>query len=305
MAPDTPAPTGQPGPATPAGAIHDIGYRHYTGIRQDKARVFLTLFTYGLRGAYGLGRSAKSKVAPILLLMAVTVPAAIVVVVASVTRGFIDVGYDEYLANIQILVYIWIAILAPYVISRDLRHSITTLYFSRPLDRTRYVLARYASAVSAILLFMAIPLVVLFVGALLTEQSLKDEIPDFLRAFLLASLNALLLGAVGIAVAVLAPRRGMGIAAIIAVLLVLGAVSGVLGEVMRAGDHQTASLYSGLISPTILADGIGASMLGTNSSSGIEPESIVEKIVFVGAYIAWLGACAGVLALRFRKESVI
>jgi ABC-2 type transport system permease protein len=287
-------------PAVPAGAIHDIGYRPYTGPRQELPRIFLTLLLYGLRGAYGLGRSGRSKVAPFLLLAAATLPAAIVVVVASVTGGLVTVGYVDYLANgPMLLVFIWTALLSPYVISRDLRHNLVTLYLSRPLDRSRYVLARYSSAVAAIFVFMLIPVV------LLTRQPLGGELPDLLRALSYAALQAILLGAVGVAVAVLAPRRGMGIAAIIGVILVTLAVAGVLGDVMAQSDHESAQVYASLLSPTMVVDGVSSAVFGIDSNAIAEPETLLQKLAFGGAYVAWLGACTGVLALRYRRESVL
>ena len=53
------------------GVIHDIGYRHYDGPRLGRGYLLRSLYVESLRGAYGLGRSAKSKVMPILLLVAV------------------------------------------------------------------------------------------------------------------------------------------------------------------------------------------------------------------------------------------
>ena len=50
-------------PSTPtarAGAIHDIGYRHYDGARLGASYIRRSLFVETLRGAYGLGRSARS-----------------------------------------------------------------------------------------------------------------------------------------------------------------------------------------------------------------------------------------------------
>lgn len=295
-----------PEPAATTGAIHDIGFRSYTGVRHDLRRIFLTLFTYGLRGAYGLGRSGRSKVAPALLLAAASVPAAIVVVVASVTGGLVSVGYVDYLSTgVQVLVFIWVALLSPYLISRDLRHNLVTLYLSRPLDRTRYVLARYASAVAAIFVFMAIPLVILFVGALLTKQPLGDELVELLRAFAYAGMQAILLGAVGLAVAVLAPRRGMGVAAIIGVLLVTLAVAGVLGETMAQSGNDSVQLYTQLIAPLLVVDGVATGVLGLDMNSVVEPDTALQRVAFVAGYLAWLGTCAGVLALRFRRESVL
>ena len=56
----------------PSGAIHDIGYRHYTGERLPSRYAARALTVEGLRGAFGFGRSAKAKVMPLILLGLVT-----------------------------------------------------------------------------------------------------------------------------------------------------------------------------------------------------------------------------------------
>ena len=61
------APT-EPVAATPAARIHNIGYRHYDGPRLGAGFIGRSLYVDTLRGAFGLGRSAKSKIMPFVLL---------------------------------------------------------------------------------------------------------------------------------------------------------------------------------------------------------------------------------------------
>ena len=75
--------------STPSGAIHDIGYRHYTGARLGAGYATRTLFSEGLKGAFGFGRSAKSKILPLLLLALLLVFAVIAAAIAIVS-GDID-----------------------------------------------------------------------------------------------------------------------------------------------------------------------------------------------------------------------
>lgn len=51
-----------------SGVIHDIGYRGYDGPREGTGALALSLYVTGLRHAFGLGRSSRSKVLPFLLL---------------------------------------------------------------------------------------------------------------------------------------------------------------------------------------------------------------------------------------------
>ena len=45
-----------------SGVIHDLGYRRYDGPRHGAATIARTLYVTGLRHAFGLGRSGRSKV---------------------------------------------------------------------------------------------------------------------------------------------------------------------------------------------------------------------------------------------------
>jgi energy-coupling factor transporter ATP-binding protein EcfA2 len=77
------AAAGRPG----QGVIHDLGYRHYDGVRLGRAAIARALFVESAKGAYGLGRSTRSKVMPLLLLAAICFPALIMAVIAAVTAA--------------------------------------------------------------------------------------------------------------------------------------------------------------------------------------------------------------------------
>ena len=67
------------------------------------------------------------------------------------------------------------------------------------------------------------------------------------------------------------PRRGLGVAAVVGVLLVL---SGLQATVMALADqygNKTFTGYTGLISPFTLVDGVVAGVFGADSSIGQGP----------------------------------
>ena len=83
--------------AARTGAIHDIGYRHYDGPRLGASYIRRSLFVETLRGAFGLGRSARSKVMPFLLLAVMVLPAwSSGIVTSYVGLDELPVGYTEY-----------------------------------------------------------------------------------------------------------------------------------------------------------------------------------------------------------------
>ena len=59
--------TGPPTESRTGGVIHDIGYQRYTGPRLGRRHIVGALYVHGLRAAFGLGRSAKAKIFPWLI----------------------------------------------------------------------------------------------------------------------------------------------------------------------------------------------------------------------------------------------
>lgn len=287
------------------GVIHDIGYRHYDGPRLGRGYITRSLFAESARGAYGLGRSARSKVVPMLLLVAMCLPALISVVIAGVTGApELPIGYAAYVINLQVLIAIYVAAQAPVCVSRDLRFRVMPLYFSRPLGRVDYVLAKYGALAAAVFLFLALPLVILFIGALLAKMPVGEQVPDFLRALAGAVLCALLVGGLGLVVAAITPRRGLGVAAIIAVLLVLAGVQGAVQGIALEQQHTSVAAYAGLISPFTLVEGVQSGLLGAPTGLPAGPSGTAAGLVFLLVGLLAVAGSFGVLLLRYRRVSI-
>jgi ABC-2 type transport system permease protein len=284
------------------GVIHDIGYRHYDGPRLGRTYIQRSMFAENLKGSYGFGRAARTKVMPMLLLAAMCVPTLIIVVVASVTGGSeLPVGYTAYLIQLQVVIAVYVAAQAPASVSRDLRFGIVPLYFSRPMRRVDYVRAKYASSATAVFVLMAAPLTILFLGALLTEMPLGEHLPDYLRSLAGAALLAVVLAGIGLVIAAFTPRRGLGIAAIVSVLLVLAGVQTAAQAIAIEEDADTAAGYLGLISPFSLVEGLSHELLGTDTVLPADPPGAVGTAVFVAVTVLLVAACYGLLLRRYRK----
>ena len=289
-------------PVDGAGAIHDIGYRHYDGPRLGAAYIRRSLFIDSLRGAYGLGRSARSKVMPFLLLGVMVLPSVVIGIVAGYF-GFdaLPLGYTEYVFTLQVAVTIFLGSQSPVVISRDLRFQVAPLYFSRPLTRQEYVQAKYAGMAAALFLLLAIPITLLLAGALLAELPIGEQLPDYLRAMVGAVLHSLVLGGIGLVVAAMTPRRGLGVAAVVGVLIVLSGLQGTVRAMAEVFGNETFSGYTGLISPYTLVDGVVAGALGADSSVGQPPPGAVGTAVFVAVTVLVVVGCYALLVARYRK----
>ena len=297
MADSTAGPT-----ASAGGAIHDIGYRHYDGPRLGAGYIRRSLFLETLRGAYGLGRTARSKVVPLGLLALLALPALAVGIVTGYF-GFdqLPIGYAGYVFGFQVAVTIFVAAQSPAVISRDLRFRVAALYFSRPLSRQQYVQAKYAGMAAALFILMALPLTLLLAGALLAELPVGEQLPDYLRAMAGAALHALVLAGIGLFIAAMTPRRGLGVAAVVGVLLVLSGLQATVMAMAYEFGNDTFTGYTGLISPYTLVDGVVSGVLGGDSSIIEEPPGVAGAVVFVLALLALVAGCYAGLVGRYRK----
>ncbi|HSK21545.1 MAG TPA: ABC transporter permease subunit [Egicoccus sp.] len=300
------APPPPPPPSAPTqSVIHDIGYRHYDGARLGRGYIRRALFVESARGAYGLGRTGKSKVMPMLLAVVMCLP-AVVIVVGTIFTGSEELvaGYATYVINMQIVIAIYVAGQAPASVSRDLRYGTMSLYFSRPMERGDYVVAKFAAMTTAIFVLIATPLTILLAGALVAKLPLGEQIPDYLRSMAGALLIAVLLAGISLVIAAMTPRRGLGVAAVISVLLVLAAVQGISQELAFDAGAATTAGYLALLSPFTLVDGIQTALLGAESAMYVAPTDIGAGLVFVAALVVLTVATFAALLLRYRKVSV-
>ncbi|MEU0003951.1 ABC transporter permease [Streptomyces sp. NPDC006314] len=291
--------------ASPTGdqtRIHDIGYRGYDGPRLGRAYARRSLYSQSLRGAYGLGRSAKSKVLPMLLFAVMCVPAAIMVAVAVATKAHeLPVSYTRYAIIMQAVISLYVAAQAPQSVSRDLRFKTVPLYFSRPIETADYVRAKFAALASALFLLTGVPLLVMYVGSLLAKMGFAHQTKEFAQGLVSVALLSLLFAGIGLVIAAITPRRGFGIAAVIAVMTIsYGAVSTLQAIADAQGSSGTVP-WIGLFSPVTLIDGVQSALLGGSSSFPGAGPSSGEGVVYVAFVLGLIAACYGLLIRRYQK----
>lgn len=287
------------------GVIHDIGYRHYDGPRLGRPYIRRSLFSESTRGAYGLGRAARTKIVPMLLLAAMCLPAVVIAVVAAVMGApELPTGYGDFALNLQVLVAVFVASQAPALVSRDLRFGVMPLYFSRPIERVDYVLAKYAAMTAAVFVLLAAPLTILFAGALLAEMPLGEQLPGYLRSLVTAVLLAVLVAGIGLVVAAVTPRRGLGVAAIVTVLIVLIGVQSVAQNIAAQEGELGAASWSRLISPFTLVNSIGSRVLGEEAGVVDAAPGGPPGVLLVAVLLLLVAACFAILLRRYRTVSV-
>ncbi|WP_405916637.1 ABC transporter permease subunit [Streptomyces sp. NBC_00728] len=293
-------PLTQPGEQT---RIHNIGYRNYDGARLGRAYARRSLYSQSLRGAYGLGRSVKSKVLPMLLFVVMCVPALIMVAVAVATKAKdLPVDYTRYAVIMQAVIGLYVASQGPQAVSRDLRFKTVPLYFSRPIETSDYIRAKYAALTSALFILTAAPLIVLYVGALLAKLDFSDQTKGFGQGLLSVALLSLLFAGIGLVISAITPRRGFGIAAVIAALTIsYGAVSTVQAIAFERSSSGAVP-WLGLFSPITLIDGVQTAFLGASSAfPGEVGPSSGQGVVYLAVVLGLIAGCYGLLMRRYRK----
>lgn len=281
-----------------SGVIHDIGYRGYDGPREGTHAIALSLYLTGLRHAFGLGRSGRSKVLPFLLLGLGVLPAVIVVgVVTTIGLDSLPVSYAAYLSQIQMLVTLFAAAQAPVLVSRDLRHRSIVLYAARPLSSALFALTRWASLASAILLFTLLPTLLLYAGGLLAGLDAGAETPVFLRSVALQVVLATLLAAITGLISAWALRRGFAVVASIVVLIVAAGVVRIVQEIADFERIATVGEIAGLFSPWALHNGL-AEAWEAGGSATIALTGAWPIAYLATALVVW-GACLALLVRRF------
>jgi ABC-2 type transport system permease protein len=286
----------QPGPGGPrAGVIHDIGYQRYTGPRLGRRYAVGSLYAHSLRSAFGLGRTAKAKVFPFIV-VGLAFFIAVVAVVLRSQSGNVALTYLQYCDTVGIPLLLFVAIVAPELVSRDLRAKSLPLYFSRPLRRSDYALTKLAAMISAMWLVLAGPLLLMFLGGLFSQKDgasgAWDEFLDFLGGLSYAAIYSIIFSGLGVLVASLASRRAIAAAAIVGVFLVPAPVVGVL-QVL--GGSQLRQL-SRMLDPVLLIQGLAnfAYRTHTMELDGYGP-------MYVSVAVALVAACAVLLTTRYRR----
>ena len=291
-----------PTSATPAGGsvIHDLGYRPYTGPRLGPAAIARALVVTGFRNAFGLGRSGRSKVLPFILLGLNLLPALIIGgVMVFVGLKELPIGYAEYASTTQVLLGIFVASQAPVLFSRDLRHGTISLYIARPLRSSAYALSRWTSLLGATLVFLVLPLVILYAVALLAELDAGEQTRQVGIALGLAVLLALSLTGIAGLVASWSTRRGFAVVATIALLVIANgivtAIQGISGEEGRPRIGEVAGLFS----PYSLYRGLMGAW--TEAEAPTPPTSTGMELTYVAVFVALSAGCLAALVWRYRR----
>jgi ABC-2 type transport system permease protein len=282
-----------------AGVIHDIGYQRYSGPRLGRAAVLGALYQHGLRASFGLGRTAKAKIFPWGVAGIVVLVAVINAAVRSQT-GTLLFDYFAFDDTMTWLIIFFAAIVAPELVSRDMRSGVLPLYFSRPLRASDYVIAKVGALITAVWLLLGVPQFIMFLGGAFTTKTgmsgVWDELGDLVPGWGYSLLWAVVFTSVSLLIASLTGKRAFAAGGIVAVFLMTAPVVGVLSVL----PSDTANSLAGLASPMALINGVEI-WLRDKTDMGLDigrfgPVYGIEAFCLIAA-------CLLLLLARYRKVS--
>jgi len=317
--------------------IHDIGYKPYTGQRLTRPHIVRALYFFSLRSAFGFGRGAKARVIPLLMFGVTMLPAAISIYKVAALGGDPALRFDHYAYSTSLFVIVFVAVAAPELVSRDLRHHTLPLYFSRPLRRADYPLAKLLALATAIVLFEALPLIAMYLGIIAsstTGSGVWDQTKALVPGLLVALAYGVLLAPLTLLIASSTGRRAIVTGAIAILFLATMSVAGVFESV---GSHSTMTIngvphdpgtpvdvtpdkngnipdiresttydpiarYGGLVDPLRVVEGARVWGLHATDPSIPDPESAGP--LYAIELLVLTGLATGGLFLRYRKVGV-
>jgi ABC-2 type transport system permease protein len=291
--------------AQAVGVIHDLGYRRYDGPRLGRAQIVRALTWHSFRSAFGIGRGIKAKIVPALAFVVICLPAF--ANAFAVARGNARLfPYDVYVPQLRVVVLIiFVSAQAPELVSRDLRSHVLPLYFSRPLRRGDYPLAKYIALTAACLLLIEVPLLILYVGTIASAKNshgVWSETKALIPGLGVGLMWAVLIAAFSLFLASLTGRRAYatGIVAISCFLtwtlslLLIQAEGGLTAT-------STGARIAGLFSPFTILDGVRIWLGGTSQGEVADPGHFGPLYGVVAVLL--LAASLGGLAARYRRVS--
>jgi ABC-2 type transport system permease protein len=222
-------------------------------------------------------------------------------------RGAImPLSYWGFPAPISVLIVLFCAVVAPELVSRDLRGGVLPLYFSRPLTRSDYALAKLSAMITAVFLLLAGPQLLMFIGGVFTvdgSSAVLHEVLDFGRGLSVSAVYALVFASMALLVASLAGRRAVAAAMIVALFLITTPVYGVLIGLAYGrshggpltGSNATLSQVAGVVSPMTLVDGVSQWWYTVNPVTG--PYGALYGLVALGLVVV----SVFLLLVRYRK----
>ncbi|MDP6606925.1 MAG: hypothetical protein QF664_11790 [Dehalococcoidia bacterium] len=273
------------GTGAEAGEVFDPGYQGYEGERHGRWQARRTIWRDGVRITLGLGRGVSKKVAPVIFIGLMWLPAVVVIVITGFISTFggdtADIEgptFAEYYGWAFLFVVLFAAVVAPELLCPDRREGVITLYLVRPITATDYIAARWFAFLTVAALALWCPALLIFGWNALSANNpgawAKDHWDALPRLFAAGGVLAAFLTTLAMLASSFTVRRPYAAIGTIAVIAI-SAVIGGIGEEAFSGD---VGEWSSLINLPLVALSVSNWIFEAPGEGPLED----------GAYIVWL-----------------
>jgi ABC-2 type transport system permease protein len=281
------------------GEIFDRGYLHYNGPRLGQAHAIWALARYSMARALGIHRPWTAKIIPALLYGAVAIPVAIAIGIRAFFPAFAILDYASFFGAIFLLEGIFVALIAPEMLSSDRHDRLLPLYFSRPIGRTAYVVAKLLGIGLLTLSISLLPAVVLWLGNGLLAKApitaMREGLDDLGRIVVAGVLIAFYLGAIGLTISAFTSRKSVAVGVIVLGFVLSESLSLAISRALDGEGPLAPWIFA--ISPSRTIAGLVSALFGVPSFD--EQVSLTSAI---GAIVVVIAVCLAIMFAWYQRH---
>jgi ABC-2 type transport system permease protein len=281
------------------GEIFDRGYLHYEGPRLGIVAGVWALARYSMARALGIRRSWMAKIIPLLLYVGVAIPVAMAIGIRAFFPAFEFLDYASFFGAIFLLEGIFVAVIAPEMVSSDRHDKLLPLYFSRPIGRGPYVVAKLLGTGLLTLSISLLPAAVLWLGTgLLANEplpALRESLGDLGRIFVAGTAIAFYLGAIGLLISSFTGRKSVAVGVIVLGFVISESLSIAVARALR--DRPDLQAWAFAISPSRTI----AALVG-NLFDQPDVADSVALMPALGAMAAVIAFCCAIMFVWYLRR---
>lgn len=283
---------------TGAAQIFDRGYRRYRGERTGTAGAVRSLVRHSIRHAVGLGRPARFKAVPLLMMVMAYLPSAVFVglaALATVDPAEFIPSYAEYYGYVAAAIYLLAGFVSPELLCSDRRNGLLGVYLASPLTRPTYLAGKVVAVLLLLLVVTLGPPLLMLIA--LTLQNLGPDGPaEWVRLLGQVVASSVVIGSfytvVSLAVAATTDRITVATATVLALIPGSGFITDRLVD--EAGLAPELRLLNLLYLPRAIIFRIHGDLAG-----GWPPAQNPSWLLWA-AFGAWTVLGAAVVLVRYQ-----
>ena len=284
------------------GEIFDRGYLHYDGPRLGIPAAIWALARYSMARAIGIRRPWTAKIIPMLIYAAVLIPVALAIGIRAFVPGFNFLTYGEFFGAIFILEGIFVALIAPEMVSTDRHDKLLPLYFSRPIGRNAYVLAKLLGTGLLTLSVSLVPVIIMWIGNVLLAAdpalAFREGLNDLGKIVVAGVLIAFYLGSIGLMISSFTGRKSVAVGVIVLGFVISESLSLALSEALR--DQPDIERWMFVLSPARTIVSMVNGLFPLND--GDIDSFAVPFSQAAGVMVAVMVICSLVMFLRYQRH---